>query len=55
LTAASQVGEFGAEAESAIPALEKLLEDEWSSIREAAARSLKKIKQQKPGNDADQE
>jgi len=53
LTAAWAVGEFGTEAESAIPALEKLLKDEWPSIREAAARSLKKIKEQKPGNDAD--
>ncbi len=52
LTAAWAVGEFGAEAESAIPALEKLLEDEWPSIREAAARSLKKIKEPRPGNDA---
>jgi hypothetical protein len=30
-----------------------LLKDEWPSIREAAARSLKKIKEQKPGSDAD--
>lgn len=42
--AARSLGRMGAKAESAIPALEKLLEDEHPKVRELAQEALDKIR-----------
>jgi HEAT repeat protein len=41
--AARSLGNIGPAAKDAIPALKKLLEDEDSDVRDAAARGIKKI------------